>query len=344
MPFTENEVYEAFGLEKPTTGAQAQEVADPEGQASADQTAGSETAAQGAQGQSIAETGTDDPVTANSDTDPADSETDAGDADDEADTAADDAGKAANTPLTPEQRRANAARRREAEKQAAVDAAVTAAVKAEQDRQKEQMEVFFKQTGMKNTFTNEPIRSMEDFNAWQRQFAEQKIQQDLKAGNLTPEALQAAVSQHPVFKEAERIVSTAKQQQEAQQAAADKARIDAEFTEIAKFDPEIQSVSDLVKVPEFPQINEMVKRGYRITDAVKLARSAVYNKRAVEAARQQAVSNARSKEHLTATGNARGAGAVSVPSDVMASFRLFNPNATEEQIQQFYNGYLKKKG
>ena len=52
--------------------------------------------------------------------------------------------------------------------------------------------------------------------------------------------------------------------------------------------------------------------------------------------------NARSKDHLQATGNARGAGAVSVPKDEMAMYRLLNPNATEAQIQAHYNKHKPK--
>ena len=57
---------------------------------------------------------------------------------------------------------------------------------------------------------------------------------------------------------------------------------------------------------------------------------------------QQALNNARGKDHLRSTGNAQGSGALSVPAEEMAMFRLFNPNATEAEIQKFYNKHHKR--
>ena len=61
-----------------------------------------------------------------------------------------------------------------------------------------------------------------------------------------------------------------------------------------------------------------------------------------EAAKQQAMRNASSKDHLKGSGHARGAGASPVPADEMALFRKFNPDATEAEIQAFYNNYKNR--
>ena len=84
----------------------------------------------------------------------------------------------------------------------------------------------------------------------------------------------------------------------------------------------------------------MVKRGYSISDAYRLANYDALTQRAAEASRQAAISKAKSKEHLTAT-TQRGAGAVSVPDDVKAEYLAFNPDATEAEIQKHYQKYMK---
>ena len=60
-----------------------------------------------------------------------------------------------------------------------------------------------------------------------------------------------------------------------------------------------------------------------------------------EAARQQAMNNARGKDHLTGTGTPQGTGAATVPPDEMQAFKLFNPTATEAEITAWYNKHKK---
>ena len=56
---------------------------------------------------------------------------------------------------------------------------------------------------------------------------------------------------------------------------------------------------------------------------------------------QQAMNNARGKDHLTGTGTPQGTGAATVPADEMRAFKLFNPTATEAEITAWYNKHKK---
>ena len=90
-------------------------------------------------------------------------------------------------------------------------------------------------------------------------------------------------------------------------------------------------------MPNSKEFYSLVKRGNSFLDAYRLANFDKLTAARAEQARQQAMNNARSKDHLRPTTGQQGAGAVSVPPDEMAMFRAINPGATEAQIQAYYN-------
>lgn len=326
--FTEQQVYEALGL-----GAQGQEAAEPA-------PAASEADPTGVQAQEPADPAQEQQPTEGTRTEPP-ADADAPDEPGDDAVAGTQEGKA---PLTPEQRRANAAKRREMEQarqQAAIDQAVQAAVKQEQDKQESAMKAFFEKAGLKNTITGEPITNMEQFDAWNQQFNDARLQRELKAGKLTPEGLAAAISNHPVVQQAQQLIASEAAARQAQQTATAKARIDGEIAEIHKLDASIGSLEDLMQTSYWPELYAMTKRGYSIKDAHFLLNHERLEQARVEAARQQGMNNARGKSHMTATTAPRGAGSVSVPAAELALFRQFNPGATDAEIQDYYNRYKK---
>lgn len=328
MAITEKKLYEAFGLEAP-----AEEPAAPAAEPSA---AEANTGAQEqgvaapaeAEAASVTEPNTEPPAEEAAPEEPAD----------EADSGT-DAGKPT---MTPEQRRENAARRRQQEQQTAIDNAVAAALKAEKERQDAAMQDFFAKANLKDTFTGQPIKTLEEFQTWDQKYRASQLEAQLKAGKLTPEALEQAITAHPLMQQAQKIVQQQEASAKAQQEAADKARIDAEIAEIGKEDPSIQSLADLLKMPTAAQFREYVNKGYSFRDAYYLANRERIAQQQAEAAKQQAMRNASSKDHLKGNGHARGAGASPVPADEMALFRKFNPDATEAEIQAFYNNYKNR--
>lgn len=325
--FTEQQVYEALGL-----GAQAQEPAEPAIQTPEPEGAQvQEPAAPAEEVQEPAE-GTQTEPTAVADT-PDDPEDDAA-----------EGTQAAKQPLTPEQRRENAAKRRQQEQQAqraAIDQAVQAAVRQEQDKHEGILKEFFAKAGLKNTITGEPITSMEQFDAWNQQFNEAKLQRDLKAGKLTPEGLATAIGNHPIVKQAQQLVSQDAAAKQAQQTAEAKAKIEGEIAEIHKLDESIGTLEDLMQAPYWPQLYAMTKRGYSIKDAHFLLNHDRLEQVKIEAAKQASLNNARGKDHMTATAAPRGVGSISVPAADLAMFRQFNPGATDAEIQAYYNKYKK---
>lgn len=328
---SETRIYEALGLSAPNTlgaeGGQAQEPAAP-----ADTQAQSGSAAEGAQGQEVAAPAQAEPEGAK---EGAHQEPDA----DGGGTEGGDDGS-----MPPEQRRANAARRRQKEQQEAVNAAVEAALEAERNKANAQMQAFFAKAGLKDTFTGESITNMEQFEQWSRKFEQAKLEQDLKKGKLTPESLATAIGNHPVMQQAAQAMQQQEQQRRQQEREVDQARIQTEIQEIGKLDASIKTVQDLLNMPRAKEFYDFVGKGYSFLDAYRLANFDALTARTAEAAKQQALNNARGKDHLNATGNPRGEGAMQVPAKDMAMFRMFNPNATEAEIQVYYNKYKKQGG
>ena len=96
---------------------------------------------------------------------------------------------------------------------------------------------------------------------------------------------------------------------------------------------------DLLTMPKAKEFYEYVKRGNNYLDAYYLATRGEREAKMAEAGRQQALANARSKDHLTTSGTGRSDAQPSVSAEDMAMFRLFNPDCTEAQVQ----AYMKKK-
>ena len=138
-------------------------------------------------------------------------------------------------------------------------------------------------------------------------------------------------------KEAQAAAETAARQAREQQA---KLKVEEQLKEISALDPTIKELKDLAKMETYPKFYELVKRGNSLTDAFKLANYDALTGRAAAASRQAAINSAQGKQHLSPT-TQRGAGAVSVPADVKAEYLAFNPDATDAEIQQHYNRYVK---
>lgn len=319
MDYTEAQVYEAMGLEAPA-GAQGQDLADPAAQPP-------EQSGEGAQGQGLAAPAAGgDPQQESREPGAVSAEDDAGDPPD-----------GGNEPLTPQQRRENAARRRQQEQQQAIDNAVAAALKAERERVDQQMKGFFAQAGLRNPANNEPIESMEQFEAWRQDHDQKQFQQDLKDGKLTPEIMQQVLNRHPAI---QRLMQEQEQQDSAlkiQQETQERARIAEEIQRISKMDPTINSAKDLLTMPGADAFREYVNKGYGFEDAFKLTHWDRLMSQQADAARQQALNNASSKNHLAGISNSRTGGMVEVPHDELAIYRLLMPNASDAEIQAHYN-------
>jgi hypothetical protein len=185
---------------------------------------------------------------------------------------------------------------------------------------------------------------MDEFRAWKQAQEDARIQAELKSGKLTMETLNQMVSEavqtqtRNAAQEAEINRQNAANQQQAQQFQQDVA---AQLAEIRKTDPSIQSVADLLNKPYSNEFYAAVKRGNNYLDAFYLATRNQAAAQAAASARQRTMNSMASKAHMKRTGINGKAGATITPEEEKM-YRLFNPNATPEQIQAFQN--KTKKG
>lgn len=328
MELTEAKVYEAFGLEAP--GAKEQEAAEP--------VTASEADAAGANEQEAAEPATD--TTGETDTDNSE------DAQAQPDNAAD----AADEAMSAEERRKNASRRRaqqEAEQKAKIDEAVNKAVADAKAEFAKEQEAFFRSAGLKNTFTGEAITNMQQFNDWNEKFKAEKLQRELASGKLTAESLTGLIEGTEAFKKVSAAAEKLNEPSPAQiaEAAAEqeraKQRIDAEIAEIGKLDPSIKGVADLLSMEGAEEFKEKVNKGYSFLDAFRLVAEPRLAKARAEAAKQQAINNARSKNHMTTAVKQAGTGMEAVPESMMRLYKQLNPGASDAQITEHWNKQRK---
>lgn len=226
-------------------------------------------------------------------------------------------------------------------RQAEIDRAVDAALAREREQTQSAWKDFFARAKLKNSFTGEDITTKEQFDAWSADFEAARLERELKEGKLTPETLNKAVAENPAVKKAEELLRRDEAARQAREKEAFDAKVAREIEEIGRMDPGIRSVEDLLKMPDADKFREYVRRGNSFLDAWYLTNrgkmEASAAQAAAQAAKQQALTAARSKDHLSPAGNARGAGAASVPAEDMELFRLMNPDATEAEIQAYYN-------
>lgn len=227
---------------------------------------------------------------------------------------------------------AAARRKAEAERDAAI-------ARAKEDAQK-QVDEFFKTSGLMNPYTGQPITTRAEYEAYRERFeADQKAKLMEKAG-ITQEEFQAFVQGLPEVRAARQAKAEAEAAARQAREQEAKARVDEQLRQIQDIDPTVKELGDLAKLDTYPKLYDMVKRGYSILDAYRLANYDTLTQRAAEASRKAAINSVQSKQHLKAT-ESRGGGAIPVPDSVLEEYRVLNPGATKEEIQKHYQSYMK---
>lgn len=227
---------------------------------------------------------------------------------------------------------AAARRKAEAERDAAI-------ARAKEDAQR-QVDEFFKNSGLMNPYTGQPITTRAEYEAYRERFeADQKAKLMEKAG-ITQEEFQAFVQGLPEVRAARQAKAEAEAAARQAREQEAKARVDEQLRQIQAIDPTVKELGDLAKLDTYPKLYDMVKRGYSILDAYRLANYDTLTQRAAEASRKAAINSVQSKQHLKAT-ESRGGGAIPVPDSVLEEYRVLNPGATKEEIQKHYQSYMK---
>ena len=246
-------------------------------------------------------------------------------------------------PMSKEQRAENARRRRQKEIDDAVSAAVEKALAEERKNQKAKEDAFFAVAGMKNAHKDgAEIRSLDDALEWAKADRMAKAADRLKKGQMTAEDLQAMVEETPAFKAMQDRMASREREEQQQNRQQFSQTMELELAEIKKLDPTVGSLADILRQDTGKEFARLVKTGgLSYLEAFKLANmDKLMTQRAQVAAAAAKVAGS-GKEHLTKTKSV-GTPQIDVPQDVKDAYRIFNPKATDEEIERHYRKTYRK--
>ena len=169
--------------------------------------------------------------------------------------------------------------------------------------------------GLTNPYTKEPIKNKADYDAYRAKVDEDRRAKLLKKAGMSEEEFAKLAA----------------------------AAMNEQMRQIHALDPEINTIEDLAKMPNYAQFYRFVKQNrLSLVEAYRLANMERLSARTAAATKQAAMNAAQSKAHLEAT-KARGKGGdvTVVPNDVREYYRMINPKATEAEVKADYAKYLK---
>ena len=189
--------------------------------------------------------------------------------------------------------------------------------------------------GQLDPYTNRPITSEADFQAYQQAYQreqEQLTRNQMQQAGIDPDILDRMIENNPKVKRAEQLTAQF-------EAAEGERKMNEAIKEISHLDPSITDVAALANHPNAPVFNEYVNRGYSLVDAFRLANFDTLTGKKAAAAKQQAMNNVNGKSHLTTTaGNAGGDDVVIDPQEMQMMKHAF-PNLTHAQLVAKFKKY-----
>ena len=258
--------------------------------------------------------------------DPAQDEDFDGENDQDTDAEPDEEGEE-KKPLTPEQRHANAARRRAAE--------IEKAKQEVRDYYEGREKRIFESLKMKDAYNgNTPIESYEQFQRYDAAKEDKALERELASGRMTVSRLKETIGKVVDDK----MIPRAQAEQPAP-SSAQKKMVDDQYAEIQALDPDAPNFDELAKDQEF--MSE-VRRTGNMVQAYKRVHVDKLLDRQAQIGKRDAMLRDQSKAHLTRT-STRGIGSVEVTNEMRARYRIFDPDITDEEIRKSETAYQKSK-
>ncbi len=215
------------------------------------------------------------------------------------------------------------------------EAAVERAIAVERDRHTAEMSELLKRSNLRNPITSEPVTTMAEFEQYQRDYARQQRENIMRRTGMTDAELDAFVGAQPEIANARRA---------AEEAAAARARqeIVAEVEAIKSIDPTISGAQDIIASDSYKIVSEYVQRGYKLSDAWRLANFERLAEARAARAKQQTINAARATSHMAKLPT-RSSAEVEVPDDAFELYKQLVPTATAEEIRKAYAAYIATK-
>ena len=213
-------------------------------------------------------------------------------------------------------------------------------LEAANKRQRDIDSMYARQYGQyTNPETGQPIRSAEDyFNAMAAQ-ERMNARAQMQASGIDPSLIDNMINNSPVIRQAQEATAELNNIRSQQM-------LEEDFKEVLKLDPSLTSVEDIVNDPNYAKVVDYCMRvpGVRFTDAYKIVNFDKLSTNASAAAKQQAINQVKSKNHL-ATGTAINAdsGLEDIPADQIDKFQNAFPGRSAKELKALYNKALKAR-
>lgn len=210
------------------------------------------------------------------------------------------------------------------------------------DRNGADMESVLKGLGITDPYTGKPITTKAEYDAYRDRVYQERRSFILERTGMSEAEVDEFISTVPQVRKANEDGAKARELMERERQRYALERVDAEVRKISTMDPSVKSIADLTAGENYPKMLELVKRGYELSDAWKLANFDKLQGAAQAASRQAAINSGAGRAGFQVTrGQGAGNDTVSVPGDVLEMYREINPDATDEEIRADYNKYLR---
>lgn len=190
-----------------------------------------------------------------------------------------------------------------------------------------------------NPETGKPIRSARDYA--EAMAAQQRMQarQQLQENNIDPSLIDNMIANSPVVRQAEAAtaeLNTYRAQQ----------MMEADFTEVMKFDPSKGSADDIINDPSYMDVVNYVANhsGIRFSDAYKIVNFDRLSSSKTAAARQAVVNQVKGESHL-ANGNSINTGDSldDIPASMVDLYKEAFPDKSTKELKALYNKAIKNR-
>lgn len=216
--------------------------------------------------------------------------------------------------------------------------AAAARRKAEQEAKNAQASIdaeYVRRFGhLTNPKTGEPIKSQADYLKALDAQEELRTEQELKAKGLDPKLISDAVANNPIVRRAEEVI-----RQNELQALIN--QINADVAELSKIEPSITSLENVP--PDVIKMSKDSDGAISLTNAYKILNYGKVSEAKQAAITQDAINKAKGKSHLapTSIGGTASDGLREIPTNELAKWQAFFPDASMKELKEKYNRATK---
>lgn len=185
-----------------------------------------------------------------------------------------------------------------------------------------------------NPVTGRPIQSEKDyFEALDAQ-EEATRRKQLESQGIDTKLLDELIANNPTVRQAQLVMEQSKQQEEIRQ-------FEADLKAVHALDSTVNTIEDLLNMPNSREVLDMVGKGYSLPDAFKLANWDRLTQQSAQASKQAAINSLKSKSHMTPTdGVSDNSEDVDIPQSELAGWRNMFPHASDKELKAKYNKAL----